>query len=75
MRIIVLNDTDGHTYGIPFTPENIAKVQAAAVERGISLEDMQAEKDGLPVGRRYGGICEVIDTEKLQAFPRTNPFI
>jgi hypothetical protein len=75
MRIIILNDSDGHTFGIPFTPENVAKVQQAAIARGIDAEDMQAEPDGLPVGRRYGGICEVIDTDKLQDFPRTNPFI
>jgi hypothetical protein len=70
MKIIVINDSDGHTWGIPHTPENIKKVHDAAAEHGILFE----AEDELPAGRTFGSICEVIDTSNLREFPTYNPF-
>ena len=75
MKLIVINDVDAHTWAIPFTPENVEKVRKAAIERGITEEDLAEEPDGLPVGRRWGSVCEVIDTDKLREFPTYNPLI
>jgi hypothetical protein len=75
MKLIVINDMDSHTWAIPYTPENVTKVQKAALERGITQEDLDDEPSGLPVGRRWGSFCEVIDTDKLLEFPNYNPLI
>lgn len=75
MRIIVINDSDGHTWAIAHTPENVAKVAKAAIERGgVTEADLKDEPTGLPVGRRWGNMCEVIDVANLSEFPRSNPF-
>ena len=71
MKIIIINDSDSHTWGMAYTPENIKKVRDAAVEMGIAPDDF----DELPTDRVFGGICEVIDTDYLQEFPKHNPFI
>lgn len=71
MKIIIINDSDGHTWGLPHTPENVKKVRDAAAEILFLPEDTEV----LPTGRTFGGICEVIDTDKLKEFPSSNPFL
>lgn len=71
MKIIVISDADGHTWGMAYTPENIKKIRNAVLEGGLALDDF----DELPTGRVWGNICEVIDTDNLREFPKYNPFI
>jgi hypothetical protein len=71
MKIIVIRDADGHTWGIPYSKVNAQKVHDAAAEAGILFESV----DELPTGRTFGGICEVIDTDDLEEFPSSNPFV
>ncbi len=76
MKIIIINDVDGHTWGLAFTPENITKVREWALERGITTEDLNDEPYGLPVGRRWASVCEVIDTDHMEVpVRRSNPFV
>jgi hypothetical protein len=71
MKIIIVHDSDGHVFGIPHTEENVKKVVDAAIEAGVNRDDF----DELPVGRKFGGMCDIIDTDSLRAFPKWNPFM
>jgi hypothetical protein len=71
MRIIIINDANGHTWGIPYTKVHAQKVHDAAAEAGTLFDCV----DELPTGRAFGSICEVIDTDDLSEFPSHNPFI
>ena len=75
MKIIVITDNDGHTWGMAHTPENVKKLKDAMIESGCSDEDMDLWSEGFPTGRTFGGVCEVIDTDHLHEFPTYNPFL
>ena len=72
MKVILIQDSNGHLYGVAHTPENVQKVKTAAIEAGYGDEGFEND---LPAGRVFGNICEVIDTEKLDELPTWNPFM
>lgn len=73
MKVIIINDSDGHCWGMKYTTENVEKVRQAAIESGVFPDDLPDNE--LPLGRVFGNICEVIDTDNLKEFPNLNPFM
>ena len=73
MKLIVVNDSDGPTWAVENTPENRDKLLPHAWSAGVCTSD-DLDDDELPTGRAFGGVCEEIDTEHLQEWPRVNPF-
>jgi len=75
MKIIVITDNDGHTWGVAHTPENVKKLKDAMIESGVDSDDLDRFSNGFMTGRVFGGVCEIIDTDHLEEFPNYNPFI
>lgn len=73
MKLIVVHDSDGHTWAIENTPWTREKLLAHAVEAGVCAPD-DLDVDEIPTGRTFGGVCEEIDTECLRKWPSVNPF-
>ncbi len=73
MKLIVVNDSDGHTWAVANTPENRENLFDAAWRAGVCTT-LDCGEDELPTGRRFGGVCEEIDTDRLSEWPAVNPF-
>jgi hypothetical protein len=73
MKLIVVNDSDGHTWAVASTPYNREKLLSHAVAAGVCGFD-DVETDEIPAGRTFGGVCEEIDTDDLREWPSVNPF-
>lgn len=69
MKLIVINDSDGNTWAVADTPDNRLKVHGFAIEAGLDMEGYE-----LPLGRTFGRVCELVDTDHLATLSKCNPF-
>ena len=61
MKLIIINDSDGHTWAVEDTEPNRKKIIKHAQDAGILFKD----ENELPTGRTRGGVCELVDTDSL----------
>lgn len=73
MKLIVVHGSDGNTWAVADTPENRESLFDAAWRHGVCTT-LDCGEDELPTGRRFGGVCEEIDTDRLSEWPASNPF-
>lgn len=71
MKLIIINDSNGHTWAVHDTEENRRKIIKYAQEIGLLFDD----ENELPTGRTHGSVCELVDTDHLSdARLNHNPF-